>query len=456
VAVRLPRRIGARVVNEPAARPLAALVGADLRVPLVQGGEARYVNLDLAASAPPLQRVMDRLGEVLPWYASVHRGAGFPSVVCTALYEQARADVHRLAGARPDDVVVFTRNTTDSLNLLCRCLPAGAEVVALDVEHHANLLPWQGGPHRFLTAGPSVAATLDGLAADLRARPASLVALTAASNVTGERLPIADFAAVAHEAGARIAVDAAQLVAHRQVDLAGWDADYVAFSGHKMYAPFGAGVLIGRPDWLDAAPAYLAGGGAVREVTLEKTVWGTSPKLHEGGTPVTFGAVAMAEAMQTLASLGEKAVAAHDRALRQRLLDGVVDLPGVRVLRIWEDAEEPVGIVTFTVHGHDSSLVAAVLSAEHGVGVRDGRFCAHPLIDRLSGGVGAVRASVGVGTTLADADAFVTALRSYLADGPRWTYAKSAGACIPVPDPRPAPFAGVDLSGPDLAEPCAG
>jgi selenocysteine lyase/cysteine desulfurase len=441
--------------DAPGAQPLSRLVGADLTVPLVQGGEARYVNLDLAASAPPLQRVMEQLGTILPWYASVHRGAGFPSVVCTALYEQARADVGRLIGARAGDAVIFTRHTTDSLNLLQRCLPAG-EVVALDVEHHANLLPWQRGPHRFLPAAPTVAATLERLAEDLRRRPALLVAATAASNVTGERLPIAQLAAVAHAAGARLAVDAAQLAAHGRIDLAAWDADYVAFSGHKVYAPFGAGVLAGRADWLDAAPAYLAGGGAVREVTLRTTNWAESPKRHEGGTPDLLGVVALAEAMKELDAIGGEALAAHDRALRRRLLDRVGGLPGVTVLRIWEDAEEPVGIVTFTVQGHDSSLTAAVLSAEHGVGVRDGRFCAHPLLARLSGGVGAVRASVGVGTTLADADAFAEALDAYLAKGPSWTYVKAAGACVPDPDPRPAPFPGLDLAAPDLVESCAG
>ncbi|MCU1488971.1 MAG: Selenocysteine lyase [Acidimicrobiaceae bacterium] len=444
VAILSDERPAGRPDPQPGGR-LAELVGGELTVPLVQGGTSRYVDLDLAASAPPMVRVAARVAEVLPFYASVHRGAGYRSLVSTALYEQARSSVHRRIGARDDDVVVFTRNTTDALNLLQRCLPPG-EVVFLDVEHHANLLPWQRGAHRCVRAEATFEATLSRLGQELADRPAVLLAVTAASNVTGERLPVARIAALAHAAGCRLAVDAAQLAPHRLIDLAGWDADYVAFSGHKLYAPYGAGVLAGRPDWLDTAPAYLAGGGAVREVSIERTTWAGAPNRQEAGTPNLLGAVALAAAMEVLAELGDEALAAHDRALRSRLLRGLAELPGLAVLRIWPDSDEPVGIVTFTVEGHDSSLVAAVLSAEHGIGVRDGRFCAHPLLARLSGGVGAVRASVGVASTPEDVDALLVALETYLRDGPRWSYEKVAGAFAPVPETRPAPFSAMDLT----------
>ena len=348
---------------------------------------------------------------MLPWYASVHRGAGPASRHCTALYEQARATVAAFAGAREDDVTVFVRNTTDALTLLARSVPAGGDVVFLDAEHHANLLPWQEGPHRCVPVATTIAATLERLAAALEERPAALVAITGASNVTGERLPIADVVAIARGRGARVVVDAAQLAPHGEVDLAGWDADWVAFSGHKLYAPFGAGALIGRRDWLDAGRPHLPGGGAVLHVGEDATVWATAPERHEGGTPNLLGAVALATACEQLAALGPHALEAHDAALRGRLRAGLAALPGVRVHRIFDDATEqpPVGIVCFTVEGHTPADVSRALAAR-AISVRAGRFCAHRLLARLGIPNGAVRASVGVGTNLADIDALLRAM----------------------------------------------
>jgi selenocysteine lyase/cysteine desulfurase len=429
----------------PGAAPLLPVVGADTRVPLVPGGSARYVDLDTAASSRALESVAARVTEALPLYASVHRGAGYLSQVSTAAYESARDTVARFVGARADDVCVLVRHTTDALNLLAGCVPAGAAVLVLDCEHHADLLPWQRrGPVTVLPTGSTVLDTLRALGAELAAAPYALVAVTGASNVTGESLPVDDVVRLAHAAGARVLVDGAQLVPHRRFSLADSGADYVAFSGHKAYAPFGSGALVGRRDWLDAAPAYLAGGGAVQEVTVEETSWAAAPHRHEGGSPNVLGAVALAAACDALAALPDGALAAHERALRERLVARLGGLPGVRVLRIWADSAEPTGVVSFTVAGADPGLVAAYLSAEHGIGVRDGRFCAHPLLARLGVPAGALRASVGVGSTLADVDRLLTALEQYVSDGPRVGYAQVAGRWQPADDPRP-------LAGPDLA-----
>ncbi len=311
-------------------RPLADLVGAGITVPLVQGGEARYVNLDYAASAPSLAQVVARVTEVLPWYASVHRGSGYLSLVSTALYESARATVRQFVGARDDDVVIFTRNTTDGLNLLMRAVPSGTEVVYLDIEHHADILPWQRHLNHCVRAGATWAETAPRLEQALEEHPGALLAITGASNVTGELVPLSAVVALAHERGARVAVDAAQLAPHRPIDLSRLGADYLAFSGHKCYAPFGVGVLVGRRDWLDDAPAYLAGGGAVETVTIETTNWARSPERHEGGTPNFVGAVALAEASLVLTELfGSGAVEAQETVLRQRLLAGLEPLEGV-------------------------------------------------------------------------------------------------------------------------------
>ncbi|MCL2585636.1 MAG: aminotransferase class V-fold PLP-dependent enzyme [Streptosporangiales bacterium] len=421
-----------------ASEPLAETVGAGTEVPLVQGGRVRYANLDYAASAPALRPAADRVAEILPLYASVHRGAGYASAVCTSAYENARAVIAGFTGAREDDAVVFTRHTTDALNLLASAVPG--LVMHLDAEHHANLLPWQVRRGHVVAARPTAGATLDAVRAALDREPAALLSVSGASNVTGECLPLAELAEIAHSRGTRLAVDGAQLVPHRRVDLAAAGIDYLAFSGHKLYAPYGAGVLIGRRDWLDAAPPYLAGGGAVREVALDQVSWACAPARHEGGTPNVVGAVALAAACRHIERLPAGAVTAHETALLRRLDAGLRSVDGVRVLRIWPgDDAERIGVFSFVVSGFPSRLVAQYLSAEHGIGVRDGKFCAHPLLARLSPEGNAVRASIGLGSRADDVDRLVAALRVLRSSGPAWTYSGPEDSYCPLPDPRPLP-----------------
>jgi selenocysteine lyase/cysteine desulfurase len=400
------------------------------------------VNLDYAASAPALTAVAEQVSEMLPLYASVHRGAGYASRACTAAYESARREVAAFTGAREDDLVVIARNTTDALNLLAAAVPG--PVVHLDIEHHANLLPWQSRHRYVVPARATLADTMAAVEAELARSPAALLSVTGASNVTGECLPLAALAAMAHRHGARIAVDGAQLVPHRRVDIAATGIDYLAFSGHKMYAPFGAGALIGRRDWLDAAPPYLAGGGAVRQVTIGGTSWTDGAARHEAGTPNVIGAVALAAACRFAGSLPDDAVTAHETALLTALHDGLAGA-GARIYRIWPDSADRVPVVAFTVGGYPAALVAAYLSAEHGIGVRDGKFCAHPLLARLGVPAGAVRASLGLGSQRDDVDRLVSALLQLRDAGPAWTYGEDYQ---PVPDPRPLPaWAGGALLG---------
>lgn len=419
---------------------LAAVAGAGLRVPILGGGEVRGVNLDYAASAPALQAVADFVQELTPRYASVHRGAGWHSQLSTSVYEEARKIVGQHVGARGDDLVIFTRNTTDSLNLLASAVPGRS--VVLDIEHHANFLPWVNAGATVVRAASTWAETLAALEAELSRQPVALVTITGASNVTGEVLPIQQIASLAHLYGARLAVDGAQLVPHRSIDIASLDVDYLAFSGHKTYAPYGAGVLVGRADWLDVAPPYLRGGGAVESVSHDHASWRLGAPRHEAGSPNVLGVAALARAVQELATIGSLAIAEHEHALVQRLVAGLDEVPGVRRLLMFPEQHGVVGVVGvvgFAVTGIDAGLVAAVLSAEYGIGVRHGLFCAHPLTRRIGGNRALLRASFGLGSSSDDVDALLAALTRIVRDGPQHPYALVEGQWEPSDDDRPRP-----------------
>jgi selenocysteine lyase/cysteine desulfurase len=441
------------------------LVGADTVVPLVTGGERRYVNLDYAASAPALQAVHDAVEELLGWYSSVHRGAGFKSRASTAAYEGARESIRRFVGARDDDSVIITRNTTDSINLLAGTLPEGTHVVCFAGEHHANLLPWKRIGVTYLPVPETPAEMLSSLAETLDALPhcedPHLVAVTGASNVTGEVWPVADIARVAHDNGARLLIDAAQLAPHAPIDMVRDGIDYLALSGHKLYAPYGAGALIGERDWLSAGDPFLRGGGAVKLVTVDETLWAELPDRQEAGSPNVIGAVALGVACDTLAEAGMDRIAAEEAALLAYARETLAQIPEFEHYRIWPAEHPRVGLLTFNLRGTPYDLLAAALSAEHGIGIRHGCFCAHPLMMRLLRVAddemdrlltearaghherlpGAARMSLGLGSTRADIDAFADALRAIAADGPRWSYLvnNDTDEYEPDPDPRPLP-----------------
>src|SRR5918994_1831143 len=363
------------------------LVGAETEVPLVTGESRRYVNLDYAASAPALQAVHDAVEELLGWYSSVHRGAGFKSRASTAAYEGARESIRRFVNAPSDNAVIITRNTTDSINLLSGTLPEGTHVVCFAGEHHANLLPWKRIGVRYLPVPETPAEMLEVLAATLRDLPhcedPHLVAVTGASNVTGEIWPVADIARVAHDHGARLLVDAAQLAPHAPIDMARDGIDYLALSGHKLYAPYGAGALIGERDWLISGDPFLRGGGAVKLVTVDETLWADLPDRQEAGSPNVIGAVALGVACDTLGRAGMAKIAAEEAELAAYARTRLATVDGFEHYRVWPAEHPRVGLLTFNLRGMPYDLLAAVLSAEYGIGIRHGCFCAHPLMMRL-------------------------------------------------------------------------
>ncbi len=417
----------------PAGAPLARLVGAGRPVPCLDGTERAYRDLDCAASTPAMAVVADAVADFLPWYSSVHRGAGYKSRRSTAAYEAARAEVLAFAG-RPtterDEVAVLCRNTTEAINHLAYRLETrpGDVVLTTVVEHHANMLPWaRVAERRWVECGADGTFGLDDVVAGLDRSPRPiLVALTGASNVTGWRPPVEEICAAAHERGVPVALDAAQLAPHRPLPAG---PDFVACSGHKLYAPFGAGALIGPRATFSEGDPFLAGGGAVDLVDLDEVIWSEPPDREEAGSPNVVGAVAFAAALAELGRIGWDAVVAHESALARRLTTGLAGIDGVRLLGPGPGADT-LAVAAFTLEGMHHALVAARLSAEFGIGVRHGCFCAHPYLLRLLGIgpaavaaaraqvlagdrrdiPGAVRASCGLGTTEADVDALLDAL----------------------------------------------
>lgn len=431
--------------------------GVDLPVPLMGGRTVTGINFDNAASTPPLKRVRDMVTSFSDLYSSVHRGTGYKSRMSTDAYEQAREQVARFLGVDPSSqVVIFVKGTTDALNRIAaeQARLDGRQVLVTEMEHHADLLPWR---HR--SGHVMVGLTEDGhvdLEAIERALKEAegkigLVAVCGASNVTGFVTPIHEVAALAHAHGARISVDAAQLAPHHRIDVRPADdpghLDFVSLSGHKMYAPYGAGVLVAPRDFFAGAPEVM-GGGAISIVTWDDTVWADLPDREEAGSPNVIGAVALGVAIETLLELDFDDMLAYEVELGGRLVEGLDAIAGVHVL----GGAEPfrphgrLALASFVVEGQHHGLVAASLSHEWGIAVRHGCFCANPYVFHLlhlnkaevsavEGDVtaghrmalpGAVRASLAPYNTASEVDRFLDAVRHVAAGRIKATYEQAA------------------------------
>ena len=361
------------------------LLGDDTEVPCLDGRPRRYVNLDYAASAPMLAAAWEAVEAFMPWYSSVHRGTGVKSQVATAAYEDARDDVAAFVGARADDDVVFVRNTTEAINVLSAALPAGTRVLSTPgraPRQHAPVAPAR--PAHCCRSPRSADELLDAVRATSCARAAAidLLAVTGASNVTGEVWPVAELAEIAHDHGAELFVDAAQLAPHRPIDMAASGIDYLALSGHKLYAPFGAGALVGAA--CREGEPLLHGGGAVELVTLDDVIWDERAgalrgRLAERRRRRRARAPPAARSPSSGWTPWPRTSARSPGACGRRSTQS----PACG-LTLWpEGSVDRVGVATFNLDGYRHPLLAAVLSAEHAIGVRHGCFCAHPLIARL-------------------------------------------------------------------------
>lgn len=372
-------------------------VGIDEEVPVVGGKTRRYINFDNAASTPALKPVLEAVNDFSKWYSNVHRGTGYKSRLSSWAFERSRERVYGFVHASPEDrVVLFTRNTTESINLLAHrfAFKSGDVVLTTVMEHHSNELPW-----RKVARVVHVEVLPDGRIDErdflhkleqYRGQVA-LVAVTGASNVTGYINPVHTYARWAHEAGARIFVDAAQLAPHRPIDMKDPSdpahLDFLAFSAHKMYAPFGIGVLVGERKTFEEGDPDMVGGGTVDIVTLEDAYWTDLPDKEEAGTPDIVGAVALGSVIKFIEEHGWEALIEHESLLTSYALR---HLRSITKLRMYGDidpanAQNRLGVIAFNIDGLSHAFVAAVLSYEWAIGTRSGCFCAHPYVKSILG-----------------------------------------------------------------------
>ena len=322
--------------------------------------------------------------------ANIHRGVHTLAEEATSLYEQARVKIARFINAPSAHQIIYTRNTTESINLVAYSwaranLKAGDLVILTEMEHHSNLVPWQilqaerGIELDFIPVTEEGLLDLDAYRTLLSRRP-KLVSFTQMSNVLGTINPAADIIRLAHEAGAVTLVDAAQSVPHLRVDVQGLDADFLAFSAHKMCGPTGIGALYGRMELLEAMPPFLGGGDMIKEVKLRSFRPNTLPYKFEAGTPAIAEAVGFGAAVDYLSSLGMEAIAVHEHALTEYALERLEEVPGVRLFG--PDADQKGGVAAFTLEGVHPHDVAQILDQD-GIAVRAGHHCAQPLHERF-------------------------------------------------------------------------
>jgi selenocysteine lyase/cysteine desulfurase len=414
------------------------IVGGDTVVPTLSGPQ-RYINFDNAASTPAFQPTVEAVNSFLKWYSNVHRGTGFKSQLSSWAFEEARDIVAGFVGADLENqVVLFTKNSTEAINKLAGklCLSRDDVVLTTIMEHHSNELPWRRvGRVVHIGLNPDGTINRDDFESKLKefGDRVKLVALTGASNVSGYINDLDYFATTTHQAGARILVDGAQLIPHRPVAMKPSDQlrrlDYLVFSAHKMYAPFGVGVLVGDKDCFETGDPSEVGGGVVDIVTMEEAYWTGLPEKEEAGTPDIVGVVALGKTIRLFQGIGWDDIIRHESELTAHALTELTKIPRVLLYGSTDPtrASERLGVISFNIEGVPHALTAAVLSYEGAIGVRAGCFCAHTYVKELIGVSdeearkyeleilnrdrshlpGAVRASFGLYNTIEEVDRLI-------------------------------------------------
>ena len=371
------------------------------------------VYLDNGATTQKPRAVVEAITE--EYYsvnANVHRGVHFLSQRATELHEASRETVRRFINARSTNEIVFTRGTTESINLLAysygeACLKAGDEVILSTMEHHSNIVPWQllqarkGIVLKVIPMNDRGELLLDAYR-ELFTERTRLVCVAHVSNVLGTVNPVKEMIRTAHSHGVPVLVDGAQSIPHMPVDVQELDADFYVFSGHKVYGPTGVGVLYGKEDWLDRLPPYQGGGEMIQHVSFERTTFNELPFKFEAGTPDYIGTTALARALDYVTALGMDRIAAHEHDLTTYAMERLRQVPG---MRIFGEAAEKGSVISFLV-GDIHHFDMGTLLDRLGIAVRTGHHCAQPLMQRL-GIEGTVRASFGLYNTRQEVDALV-------------------------------------------------
>ncbi|MGN9163711.1 aminotransferase class V-fold PLP-dependent enzyme [Tissierellaceae bacterium HCP3S3_D8] len=357
------------------------------------GSKVHYINFDNAATTPPFKSVLKDIVSFSPNYSSVHRGSGYKSIISSKVYDEGRNIVLDFINGNKDyHTVVFLKNTTECINKLSYRLKDTLKdkmVLFTYMEHHSNLLPWK---YRYDTDYVEVdrdgRLSMEDLEYKLKKYKGKvgLVAVTGASNVTGYINPVHKIARMCHRYGAKILVDGAQLIPHCPFDMKPIGdpehIDYVAFSAHKMYAPFGTGVLIAPKDVFREGYSEMIGGGTIDYVSMKDIIWADPPEKEEAGTPNLMGVIALISSIRTLKDIGMKNIEEYERNLTKYAIKLMQDIPNL-ILYDDLDVDNKVSIISFNIEGLSHYELAAILGSEGGIGVRNGCFCAQPYVQRL-------------------------------------------------------------------------
>ncbi|MBR5394844.1 MAG: cysteine desulfurase [Bacteroidaceae bacterium] len=391
-------------------------------------GKYPLVYLDNAATTQKPRQVVEAMTE--EYYnvnANVHRGVHFLSQQATDLHEASRETVRRFLNARSTSEIVFTRGTTESINLVASCfgqafMKEGDEVILSEMEHHSNIVSWQLLQARQGIRLRVVPITDDGrLCIDeyekLFSERTKIVSITHVSNVLGTINPVRDIIRIAHEHGVPVLIDGAQSTPHMPIDVQELDCDFFAFSGHKIYGPTGIGVLYGKEQWLDRIPPYMGGGEMIKTVSFERTTFNDLPFKFEAGTPDYVASTGLAKALDYVSSVGFDSIEAHERDLTAYALQRMNEIEGMRIFGP-KDIQEHDAVISFLVHlplkGAGGSFIhhldMGTLLDRLGIAIRTGHHCAEPLMHRL-GIEGTCRASFALYNTREDVDALVAGIQ---------------------------------------------
>ncbi|MFC4306688.1 aminotransferase class V-fold PLP-dependent enzyme [Cohnella boryungensis] len=366
----------------------------DEKIPLEDGRLVKGIHFDNAATTPPLNSVMKAIQQFAPWYSSVGRGKGYKSERSTEMIERTRLNVLSFVGSKGDKhTVIFTKNSTESMNLLSHILHQATNkryVLASEMEHISNDLPWRNYFEvEYIAVNKNGQISLDDLRAKLMALQGqvALVTITGASNVTGCINPIYEAAELTHTYGAKIHVDAAQLIPHESIEMMRRNSvgniDFLSFTGHKLYAPFGTAVLIGEKEVFHEAEPLLKGGGTAHIALRSFVQWNEAPDRFEGGTPNVMGIVALNAAIRTLQQINMETIIEYEKQIMNYALDRLQTIDGLSLFSASNDNQPQVSVFSFTINELHHQDIAQILAKEFGISVRSGFFCAYSYVQKL-------------------------------------------------------------------------